>query len=47
MAKFKAASAKKKATAKSFANAIPCLALIILGFALIMFLFYLVLRAGA
>ncbi len=47
MAKFKAASAKKKTAAKSFANAIPCLALIILGFTLIMFLFYLVLRSGS
>jgi hypothetical protein len=47
MARFKAASAKKKTSAKSFANAIPCLVLIILGFALIMFLFYLVLRSGS
>ena len=46
MAKFKAASGKKKAGVKSFANAIPCLVIIILGFTLIMVLFYMVLRSG-
>jgi hypothetical protein len=47
MAKFKAASGKKKAGAKSFANAIPCLVLIIVGFSLIMLLFYFGLRSGS
>jgi hypothetical protein len=47
MAKLKPASSKKKTDKKSFASAIPCLLLLILGFSLIIFLFYLVLRSGA
>jgi hypothetical protein len=47
MAKFKAATGKKKAGKKSIANAIPCLVLIIVGFSVIMLLFYFGLKSGS
>ena len=47
MAKFKPARGKKKAGAKSLVNAIPCLVLIILGFSVIMLLFYFGLKSGS
>ncbi len=47
MAKFKPAGKKKKTSDRSFAGGIPCLILLILGFALISLLFYAVLKSGA
>ena len=48
MAKFKPAGSKKaKAARSSKQGLIPCLFLVLAGFALIFWLFYLVLRSGS
>jgi len=48
MAKFKPAGSKKsKTTPKPTRGLIPCAVIILMGFALIFWLFYLVLRSGS
>jgi hypothetical protein len=46
MAKLKPAGGVKKTPAKSARSAIPCLILVVLGIALMGFLFYLSLQSG-
>jgi hypothetical protein len=47
MAKFKSAGSRKTTPAKSARGAIPCLILVILGIAIMCFLFYLSLQSNA
>ena len=47
MARFKAAGSRKGPAARTNAAAIPCLLLILLGAALISFLFYELLKSGS
>jgi hypothetical protein len=47
MAKFKPAGSKKKKAADSKRGLLPCAVIIALGFGLIFWLFYLVLRSGS
>jgi hypothetical protein len=47
MSKFKAPKPKKSAAAQNIKGGLPCVILIISGFALVMLLFYAVLKSGS